>query len=87
MFWLGQKAGERSLKFLGDVIDKNDGDTEVQKQAVTAIGQRHRDEAIPLLLRVARTHPSLPVRKQAIFWLGQSGDERAVAFFKELFAK
>jgi HEAT repeat protein len=87
MFWLGQKAGERSLKFLGDVIDKNDGDTEVQKQAVSALGQRHKDEAIPLLLRVAKTHPSLPVRKQAIFWLGQSGDERAVAFFKELFAK
>jgi HEAT repeat protein len=87
MFWLGQKAGERSLKFLSDVVEKNDAETEVQKQAVTAIGQRQKDEAIPLLLRVAKTHPSLPVRKQAIFWLGQSGDERAVAFFKELFAK
>ncbi len=87
MFWLGHKAGERSLKFLGDVIDKPDGDTEVQKQAVTAIGQRQKDEAIPLLLRVAKTHQSLAVRKQAIFWLGQSGDERALAYFKEIFAK
>ncbi len=87
MFWLGQKAGERSLKFLGDVIEKPDGDTEVQKQALFAISQRQKDEAIPLLLRVAKTHPSLPVRKQAIFWLGQSGDDRAVGFFKELFAK
>ncbi len=87
MFWLGQRAGERSLKFLGDVIEKNEGDTEVQKQALFAISQRQKDEAIPLLLRVAKTHPSLPVRKQAIFWLGQSGDDRAVGFFKELFAK
>jgi len=87
MFWLGQRAGERSLKFLGDVIEKNEGDTEVQKQAVFAISQRQKDEAIPLLIRVAQTHPSLPVRKQAIFWLGQSGDERAVTFFKELFTK
>jgi HEAT repeat protein len=87
MFWLGQRAGERSLKFLGDVIEKNDGDTEVQKQALFAISQRQKDEAIPLLLRVAKTHPSLPVRKQAIFWLGQSGDDRAVGFFKELFGK
>ena len=87
MFWMGQKAGERSLKFLGDVVEKPDGDTEVQNQAIFAISQRQKDEAIPLLLRVAKTHPSLPVRKQAIFWLGQSGDERAVAFFKELFAK
>ncbi len=87
MFWLGQKAGERSLKFLGDVIDKSEGDTEVQKQALFALSQRPKDEAIPLLLRIAKTHPSLPVRKQAIFWLGQSGDDRAVGFFKELFAK
>ena len=43
--------------------------------------------AIPLLLRVAKTHQNLAVRKQAIFWLGQSGDERALAFFKEIFAK
>ena len=87
MFWLGQKAGDRSLKFLSDVVDKPDGDTEVQKQAVFAIGQRHKDEAIPLLIKIARTHQSLVVRKQAIFWLGQSGDERALAFFKEIFAK
>ena len=87
MFWLGQRAGERSLKFLSDVVEKNDGDTEVQKQAVSAIGQRHKDEAIPLLIKAARTHQSLAVRKQAIFWLGQSGDERALAYFKEIFAK
>lgn len=86
MFWLGQKAGDRSLKFLSDVIEKNDSDAEIQKQAVTAIGQRRKDEAIPLLIKVAKTHPNLTVRKQAIFWLGQSGDERALAFFKEIFA-
>ena len=87
MFWLGQKAGDRSLKFLSDVIEKNDGDTEVQKQAVQAIGQRRKDEAIPLLIKIAKTHQNLAVRKQAIFWLGQSGDERALEFFKEIFAK
>jgi hypothetical protein len=87
MFWLGQKAGERSLKFLGDVVEKNSEDIEIQKQAILAISQRQKNEAIPLLIRVAQAHPSLAVRKQAIFWLGQSGDDRAVAFFKELFAK
>lgn len=87
MFWLGQKAGDRSLKFLSDVLEKNDGDTEIQKQAVTAIGQRRKDEAIPFLIKIAKTHQNLAVRKQAIFWLGQSGDERALAFFKEIFAQ
>ncbi|MBS1809937.1 MAG: HEAT repeat domain-containing protein [Acidobacteria bacterium] len=87
MFWLGQKAGDRSLKYLTDVVEKTGEDTEVQKQAVFAIGQRNKDEAIPLLIKIAKSHQNLAVRKQAIFWLGQSGDERALAFFKEVFAK
>lgn len=84
IFWLGQKAGERSLKALGDTVNSNDADTEVQKQAVFAISQRPKDEAVPLLIRIAKTHAKAAVRKQAIFWLGQTGDDRAVAFFKEI---
>jgi HEAT repeat protein len=59
----------------------------VQKQAVFAISQRPRDEAVPLLIRIAKTHPKAAVRKQAIFWLGQTGDERALEFFKEVLLK
>jgi hypothetical protein len=33
-----------------------------------------------LLIGVARNHASYEVRKQAMFWLGQSGDPRALAF-------
>lgn len=87
LFWLGQKAGERSRAALGNVIESNDADTEVQKQAVFAISQRSKDEAVPMLIKIARTHPKPEVRKQAIFWLGQTGDERALDFFKEVLAK
>jgi HEAT repeat protein len=87
IFWLGQKAGNRSLKVLGDTVNSNDADTEVQKQAVFAISQRSKDEAVPLLIDIAKTHAKADVRKQAIFWLGQTGDERAVTFFKELLSK
>jgi HEAT repeat protein len=59
----------------------------MQKQAVRAIARRSRDEAIPILIRIARSHPKVPVRKQAIQMLGQTGDERAVALFTELLAK
>ena len=65
----------------------SDSDTEIQKSAVIAIGRRPKDEAIPILIRTARTHPKMQVRKQAIQMLGQTGDERAVAFFKELLGK
>lgn len=84
IFWLGQKAGERSLGALKDAVDNKDADTEIQKQAVFAISQRSKDEAVPLLINIAKTHANPAVRKQAIFWLGQTGDERAVTFFKEI---
>jgi HEAT repeat protein len=87
IFWLGQKAGERSLNALKDTIDSGDADTEIQKQAVFAISQRSTDESVPLLIKIARTHANPAVRKQAIFWLGQTGDERAVDFFKEILLK
>ncbi len=87
LFWLGQKAGQRSLDALSDAVSADDGDTEVQKQAVFAISQRPRDEAVPLLIKIARSHPKKEVRKQAMFWLGQTGDERALEFFKEILTK
>jgi len=87
LFWLGQKAGKRSLEVLGKTVESTDAETEVQKHAVFAISQRPKDEAVPLLIKIARTHPKPEVRKQAIFWLGQTGDERALAFFKEILTK
>jgi HEAT repeat protein len=80
---LGRVAGQKSLGALTATID-NDVETELQKQAVIAIGRRPKDESVPILIRVARTHSKTPVRKQAIQILGQTGDERAVALFREL---
>ena len=65
----------------------SDPETEIQKQAVIAISRRPKDEAIPILIRTARSHPKMQVRKVAIQMLGQTGDERAVAFFRELLGK
>jgi hypothetical protein len=87
IFWLGQKAGQHALKTLTDIATGSSDDTEIQKQAVFAISRRPADEAVPLLINVARTHSNPRVRKQAVFWLGQIGDERCVEFFKELLSK
>jgi HEAT repeat protein len=89
IFWLGQKAGKRSLDYLQSTIAADSGDVEVQKQAVFAISQRDSSEAVPILIKVAKTHPSLEVRKQAIFWMTQAEgeDERVVEFLRELLEK
>lgn len=83
---LGRIAGQKSLGALTGTLD-GDADLELQKQAVIAISRRSKDEAIPILIRTARSHPKMPVRKVAIQMLGQTGDERAVAFFRELLSK
>lgn len=87
LFWLGHKAGEKSLGVLKETVEKEDADTEVQKQAVFVISRRPVDEAVPLLIKIARTHPKAEVRKQAMFWLGRTGDPRALAFFEEILGK
>jgi HEAT repeat protein len=83
---LGKVAGQKSLGALTSTID-NDTEVELQRQAVVAIGRRPKDESVPILIRVARNHPKMPVRKQAIQVLGQTGDERAIALFRELLSK
>jgi HEAT repeat protein len=87
IFWLGQKAGQRTLEVLGNTVEQNDEDTEVQKQAVFAISQRTKDESVPMLIKIAKTHQKAEVRKQALFWLGQLDDERALALFREILSK
>jgi len=83
---LGRIAGEKSLGALTNTLDSSP-ETEIQKQAVIAIGRRPKDEAIPILIRTARNHGKMQVRKVAIQVLAQTGDERAVAFFRELLGK
>ena len=61
-----------------------DPDTEVKRRAVFALSTLPKDESVPLLIRIARTHQNAAVRKQAFFWLGQSNDPRAVEFFAEI---
>ena len=63
--------------------ERIDSETDVQREAVLAISRRDKEQAIPLLITIARTHPKDEVRRQAILSLGRIGDERAVAFFRE----
>jgi HEAT repeat protein len=84
---LGERATKRSFEFLSATAQSPDGNAEVQVQAVRAIGERHSEEAVPLLIKIAKTHPNQLVRKQAMRSLGESGDPRAVDFFREVLTK
>jgi HEAT repeat protein len=84
---LGERAGKRSLDFLSATAQSPDGNTEVQMQAIRAISEREADESVPLLIKIARSHPNQLIRKQAIRSLGESGDPRAIEFFREVLTK
>ena len=84
---LGERVGKRSLEFLSQTAQSTDGNVEVQVQAVRAISERRAEESVPLLIKIAKTHPNQAVRKQAIRSLGESGDPRAVEFFREVLSK
>jgi len=82
LFWVAQRAGDKAAGAITQALE--DPETEVRKKAVFALSQLPKDESVPTLIEVARTHRDPAVRKQAMFWLGQSHDPRALAFFEQI---
>ena len=84
IFWVGQAAGEAATRELSAIVDERDTSLSVREHAIFALSQRPAAEAVPSLIRIARTNPSPRLRQRAIFWLGQSRDPRALAYFEEV---
>jgi HEAT repeat protein len=84
VFWLGQQAkSQEVIEFLEKVV-REDSNSEVRKKALTAIVHAHRNMGVPALINLAKTHPDHAVRREAIFWLGQSKDPRATEALVEI---
>jgi hypothetical protein len=86
LFWLSQKAGRKAAAAITRAVE-DDPETAVKKKAVFALSQLPKDEGVPLLIDLARKHANPVVRRQAMFWLGQSKDQRALAFFAEILGR
>jgi hypothetical protein len=83
LFWLAERAGQEAAGTIKAAID-SDPDTDIKRRAVFALSRLPKDQGVPLLVEVARTNRNRAVRRQAMFWLGQSRDPRAVTFFEEI---
>jgi HEAT repeat protein len=84
-FWLAQMAGKseggdpRIVLALGDSAS-NDPEAGIRKSAVFAISRLPADQAVPELIQLASTTKDMTTRREAIFWLGQSKDPRALDY-------
>ncbi|MEP7383066.1 MAG: HEAT repeat domain-containing protein [Gemmatimonadota bacterium] len=87
VFWLGQLAEAPATAGLDELVGEAALDRDVREQAIFALSQRPKDEGIPALIRVVRTSKDPELRRKALFWLGQSGDPRALELIEELLAK
>ena len=83
LVWIARRAESQAIGIISQAID-NDPDVEVKRQAVSALSQLPRNEGIPLLIKLARSHTNPAVRKQAMQRLGQSNDPRALSFFEDV---
>jgi hypothetical protein len=88
LFWAGQFAaaklaghGEDLAAFADD--DRGDRD-DARDAAVFALSQLRGHAGVEPLLEIARSNKDPDVRRRAIFWLGESGDPRAIALFEAI---
>lgn len=84
---LAEIVCDRQKELLGESDESVDAETQKQKYEVLALSKRPKDEAVPRLIELARTHPKAVIRRHALYYLGRSADERAIDFFEALFVK
>lgn len=88
-FWLSRAAaakvnGTTLLDPDGRGDEEEDDEEDVRAHAIFALSQQPHHAGIPSLIRIARTNHDPRLRSRALFWLGQSGDPRAVELFEEI---
>jgi HEAT repeat protein len=87
LFWLAQEFPEQARQILKNVLVEEQ-DSEVLEQAVFAISQLPDDMSGPMLLELARDNQApREVRRQALFWIAQSDDEKTIAALADLLTR
>ncbi len=89
MMWLsrfaaGALVGRPADPTVGEDDDDDRSKGGLKTHAVFVLSQLRNREGVPALLDIARSNPDRHVRSQALFWLGQSGDPRALDLFESI---
>lgn len=84
VFWVSQEASTAATRGVDSIATDDDVSLSVRKDALFYLAHRKNGEGIPALMKVAETSKSMPLRRDAIWFLAQSRDERALALFERL---
>jgi TolA-binding protein len=83
LFWAGQN-GSMDMAKIGALYDKAT-EEEFKKQVIFVLSQRGKSsEAVDKLIEIAKNEKNHELRKDALFWLGQSRDPRAMKALQEI---
>ena len=87
LFWLAEEYPEQAKDILLTAL-ATEQDEDVLEQIVFAISQLPDSMSTPLLLELAQdAEQSKAVRRQALFWLANSDDEKALAALEDLLTR
>jgi HEAT repeat protein len=80
-----QLNAEQALPILRKVLQRRDKCSELlRRKAVFLVSQQRSEEAVEILLEVAKSDPDRPTRENAVFWLSQSNSERATEVLEQI---
>jgi HEAT repeat protein len=87
VFWLSQVDSDEAVAALDSILTR-ENDREVQEKAIFALSQ-HDSRAARQALRRYADREDIPsdLRKNAVFWLGQTDDPDNAAFLRTLYGK
>jgi HEAT repeat protein len=85
LFWAGQQRDADVGGLLA--LDARLDGAELRRHYTFVLSQRPEDAAVDRLIAIARGDADRGVRRQAIFWLGQSRSARARAYLEDVVAR
>lgn len=85
LFWLAQ-VGDAQARTIGLAMLRDPAQSSAQEQTVFALSQLPKGEGEDVLIAVVEGDYPRAVKKHALFWLGQSGSDKALRFLDRLLA-
>jgi tetratricopeptide (TPR) repeat protein len=87
IFWIGQTRAANRLGLLEDIYKNGMDNAAIRQQVMYALSRTGEPRAMAIMGNIASTDPDIEVRRQAVYWLGQSKSPEANQALENLLRK